>query len=178
MRATAVGLMLALSASLPALGDAADAPDRNKEVILRCNELRNKGDLEGAAGCFADRITHQGQPVTRQVLLGVLKDIYTAFPDYHTEIHELVAADDLVIERSTVTGTHSGVAKGRHNGGMLVDIAPTFRRFEIQHIHWWKLRDGKVIAHYAGRDDLGLMRQLGLLSVVAQPAHEGSSTRE
>lgn len=168
MRAAVVGLMLTLSASLPVLADSADVAARNKEIILRCNELRNKGDLEGAAGCFADRLTHQGQPVTREVLLGVLRDIYTAFPDYHTEIHELVAADDIVIERSTVTGTHAGVAKGRHNGGMLVDIAPTLRRFEIQHIHWWKLKDGKVVAHYAGRDDLGLMRQLGLLSLAAQ----------
>jgi hypothetical protein len=46
---------------------------------------------------------------------------------------------------------------------MLIEVEPTHKRFEIQHIHWRKLRGGKVVEHCAGRDDLGLMRQLGLL---------------
>jgi len=152
-----------------AWAEETDVGARNIEIIRHCNELRNQGDLEGAAGCFADTLTHQGRTVTRAVLLNVLKDMFTAFPDYHHEIHELIASGDVVIERSTVSGTHKGMAKGKHNGGMLANVPPTGRRFEIQHIHWWRLRDGRVIEHYAGRDDLGLMQQLGLVPTSVQP---------
>ena len=32
------------------------------------------------------------------------------------------------------------------------------------HIHRYKLRDGKIVDHYATRDDIGMMVQLGLLT--------------
>jgi hypothetical protein len=31
------------------------------------------------------------------------------------------------------------------------------------HIHWYKVRNGKIVEHTANRDDIGMMRQLGLL---------------
>jgi predicted ester cyclase len=46
---------------------------------------------------------------------------------------------------------------------MLVGVEPTGRRFEAQQIHWYKMRDGKIVDHYANRDDLEMVRQLGLL---------------
>ncbi len=52
---------------------------------------------------------------------------------------------------------------------MLVGVEPTGKRFEVSHIHWYTLRDGKIVEHYANRDDLGMMRQLGLLP--ATPAN-------
>jgi hypothetical protein len=30
-------------------------------------------------------------------------------------------------------------------------------------MHWYKLRDGKIVDHFASRDDLGMTQQLGLL---------------
>jgi SnoaL-like polyketide cyclase. len=50
-----------------------------------------------------------------------------------------------------------------------VGVEPTQKHFEIQHIHWFNLRDGKIVDHYATRDDIGMMRQLGLLPT-ATPA--------
>jgi len=42
-------------------------------------------------------------------------------------------------------------------------MAPTQKHFQVQHIHWYKVRDGKIVEHTANRDDIGMMRQLGLL---------------
>ena len=53
------------------------------------------------------------------------------------------------------------------NGGMLVGVQPTGKRFEVSHIHWYTLRDGKIVEHYANRDDLGMMQQLGLVPPLA-----------
>jgi hypothetical protein len=38
---------------------------------------------------------------------------------------------------------------------------PTSRRFSTTQSHWFRLRDGKVIEHWANRDDLGTALQLG-----------------
>lgn len=105
----------------------------------------------------------QGRGVTRDMLKGNLEDIFTTFPDWHSEIIDMVADHDVVVTRNRVSGTHKGVAKRAVNGGMLVGVQPTGKRFEVQHIRWYKLRDGKTVEHRAVRDDIGMMRQLGLL---------------
>jgi predicted ester cyclase len=97
------------------------------------------------------------------MLKGNLEDIFTTFPDWHSEIIDMVADHDVVVTRNRVSGTHKGVAKRAVNGGMLVGVQPTGKRFEVQHIRWYKLRDGKTVEHRAVRDDIGMMRQLGLL---------------
>jgi predicted ester cyclase len=51
--------------------------------------------------------------------------------------------------------------------GMPVGAAPTGKSFEVSHIHWQTLQGGQIVEHYANRDDLGMLRQLGLLSLVA-----------
>jgi predicted ester cyclase len=48
------------------------------------------------------------------------------------------------------------------NGDMLVGVPPTGRR-EVQHIHMLQVCDGKIVEHFANRDDLGMMQQLGLI---------------
>jgi predicted ester cyclase len=70
---------------------------------------------------------------------------------------------DVVVVRCKVSGTHRGVGKLSVNGRMLVGVPPTGRRFEVSHLHWYRLREGKIVDHYGNRDDLGMMQQLGLL---------------
>jgi predicted ester cyclase len=41
----------------------------------------------------------------------------------------------------------------------------TGRTFSVQDIHIWRIADGKLIEHWATRDDARAMRQLGLLSI-------------
>ena len=93
----------------------------------------------------------------------VLEDIYTTFPDWRMEIVEMIAVDDSVVVRCAVSGTHKGVSRLPVNGGMLVGVEPTGKRFEVQHIHWYKLRGGQIVDHLANRDDIGMTRQLGLV---------------
>src|SRR5438552_6948804 len=79
----------------------------------------------------------------------------------------MVAKEDSVVMRCKVGGTHRGVGKIPVNGGMLVGVTPTGKHFETDHIHWLKFRDGKIADHYATRDDIGMMRQLGLIPPAA-----------
>ncbi len=42
-------------------------------------------------------------------------------------------------------------------------IAPTGKRFSVEHIHIFRITDGKLSEHWAVRDDLGMTRQLGVV---------------
>jgi predicted ester cyclase len=155
-----------------AMVDANDSDDvtaRNIAVVRSQTEKLNRGDIEGALGDFAEDTRNFGKPVDRKGVRLVLEDIWRTFPDWHFEIVDILAAGDSVVVRYKVTATHNGVGTLPINGGMLVGVAPTHKRFEVQHIHWYKLRDGKIVDHYATRDDLGMMKQLGLLPEIAHP---------
>ena len=93
----------------------------------------------------------------------VLNDNQSTFPDVQLTIQNSVAEGEWVVVRCTFSGTHRGVGRMPVSGGMLVGVQPTGRHFEVQHIHMYQLRNGKIAEHFANRDDLGMMQQLGLL---------------
>lgn len=48
-------------------------------------------------------------------------------------------------------------------------ISPTGKSFSVQHTHIVRVADGKLIEHWANRDDLGMMAQLGLMPELRNP---------
>lgn len=149
---------------LPAFAhsEPADVIAHNEAVIRENLEKINRGDVESAAADWAEDAQTCGRSVGRADVQCVLEDVLATFPDYHVEIVDIVAAGDVVVTRCNVTGTHRGVRKLLVNGEMLVGVEPTGKRHDLAHIHWYTLRDGKIIQHWAARDDVGMMRQLGL----------------
>jgi steroid delta-isomerase-like uncharacterized protein len=79
--------------------------------------------------------------------------LVAAFPDTRFDIEDIIADGDKVAIRGTASGTHEGEA--------LWGIPPTGKRFAVQQVHWLRVTDGKIAEHWAVRDDLGMMRQLG-----------------
>jgi predicted ester cyclase len=55
--------------------------------------------MAGAAQFFAEDTRNHGVPVGRKGVLRVLIDIYTTFPDWHSQIEDLAAIGDDVITR-------------------------------------------------------------------------------
>jgi len=162
---TAIVAVLSMMPLL-ALGQTVDVEVRNQEVIRQNLENINRGDAKAAAGDFAEDTKNFGRSVGRAGIQRTLEDIFVTFPDWRMDALEIVAHGEVVVVRCKVSGTHRGIGKRPVNGGMLVDVQPTGKRFEVSHIHWYTLRDGKIVEHYANRDDLGMMRQLGLLPPV------------
>jgi steroid delta-isomerase-like uncharacterized protein len=80
--------------------------------------------------------------------------LFSVFPDHRFDIEDTVADGDTVAVRGTCSGTHEGDLWG---------IPPTGERFAAQQAHWFRVVDGKVAEHWAVRDDLGMMRQLGVM---------------
>jgi predicted ester cyclase len=71
----------------------------------------------------------------------------------------VLADGDLVV----VYGVREATWQGQRFRGL---STPQGKRIAVELAHMFRLVDGKIIEHWAVRDDLGLMQQLG---VVAAP---------
>jgi predicted ester cyclase len=87
-----------------------------------------------------------------------------AFADLHYDIHQVIANGDLVAVNSTMNGHHVAPFVVYTDDGQ-VDTAfpPTNKTFAMTQSHWFRIEEGKVIEHWANRDDLGQAKQLGWL---------------
>jgi predicted ester cyclase len=85
----------------------------------------------------------------------------SAFSDMAVEIHEAVAADDLVVVHNTLRGKQTGTMVYFQEDGSVGEVfPPNGATFAITQSHWMRMADGLVIEHWANRDDLGVARQL------------------
>ncbi|XXX78998.1 ester cyclase [Sorangium sp. So ce134] len=77
-----------------------------------------------------------------------------AFPDLHFTIEDLVVKGDRVAVRVRMEGTQDGPLFG---------IAATHRHVSVEQINIELFRGGKIVEHWRVTDELGLMRQLGVV---------------
>jgi predicted ester cyclase len=85
-----------------------------------------------------------------------------AFAGLHYDIHHAIADGDLVAVNSTMNGRHvSPWAVYTEEGTIDSVFPPTGKTFAMTQSHWFKMKDGVIIEHWANRDDLGTARQLG-----------------
>jgi predicted ester cyclase len=85
-----------------------------------------------------------------------------AFADLRWEIHDVVAEGDLAVVHCTMSGRHVRPFAGYDEQARVKEVfPPTGRRFATTQTHWLRVADGKVIEHWANRDDLGTAFQLG-----------------
>jgi predicted ester cyclase len=85
-----------------------------------------------------------------------------AFSDLRWDVHEVVADEDVVAVHSTMSGRHTGQFAQYDDAGAVSQVMPpTGRPFSSTQTHWFRLADGKIIEHWANRDDLATARQAG-----------------
>jgi steroid delta-isomerase-like uncharacterized protein len=143
--------------------------ETNRRVAEQFHEAFNRGDLDAAANCFAEDCRNHGRLVGRAGVRKVLAEIKTNFPDARLTTLHAVTEGEWVVVRCTYSGTHRGTSLFPVDGGMLVGVPPTGRSLEVQHIHMYRMLDGKIAEHFANRDDIGMIRQLGLLPRLPNP---------
>jgi predicted ester cyclase len=86
----------------------------------------------------------------------------TAFEGLAYEIHDVVANGNLVAVSSTMSGRQvAPFAVYTPDGGVDTVFPPTGKTFAITQSHWFRIEDGKLVEHWANRDDLGQAKQLG-----------------
>lgn len=131
--------------------------DANKVVVQRLyDDLFNRARLGVAdelvaVGCIS-HAAPLGTPVGPDGLRQAVALLRAAFPDGRYVIEDLVGEDDRMAARLLFQGTHRGPFRG---------LVPTGRRVTQAQVHLLRLAEGRVAEHWALRDDLGLLEQLG-----------------
>jgi predicted ester cyclase len=80
--------------------------------------------------------------------------IRSAFPDVYLTIEDLVAEGDKVTARLTIRGTHNGSFLG---------VLSTGKPICVPGIAIYQLTGGKIVERWLQLDQLGILRQLGVL---------------
>jgi steroid delta-isomerase-like uncharacterized protein len=129
----------------------------------RVEALFNRGELDRVEEFVTDDfVNHEAWPGEDPGFEGFrlrLRRLREAIPDLRMEVHEALAEGDLVAYRATLSGTQTGPLQG---------IPPTGRRFSAQQMHFLRMRDGRASEHWACRDDLGMLMQLGIIPPMGQ----------
>ncbi len=135
-----------------------DADAMRRFAVERVDALFNRGEVDRVEEFVTpDFVNHEAWPGEDPGYEGFklrLRRLHDAISDLRMEVHEVVAEGDLVAYRATLSGTHTGP---------LLGIPPTGRSFRVQHMHMLRIRDGKASEHWATRDDLGMLQQLGVI---------------
>jgi steroid delta-isomerase-like uncharacterized protein len=129
----------------------------NAEIVQRvADEVWNRGNLAVADELFADDfVNHDPNPGGATDLEGYKKWVRrwrAAFPDYHVEVHDVIAEKDRVGARYTVTGTHQGALFG---------VPATGIQVTMKGINLYRLDQGKIAEAHRSYDFLGVGQQIG-----------------
>src|ERR1700712_3065770 len=110
--------------------------------------------VENAAAPFETR--PPGRVSGPAAMRGTVQWLISQFPDLVYEIEAIVADGDLVVARVRARGT----SLGRLNGF----LPASGKRFDYAQSHWFRVVEGQLAEHWANRDDLSAMLQLGVVT--------------
>jgi steroid delta-isomerase-like uncharacterized protein len=129
------------------------------DVVRRFYEGWNIGDIDFESLVADDIVNHQPEAEPehgRRRFADAIGRVMAAVPDSQWTISDVLADGDRVAVRVTWTGTYGGPELR----GVPI-AAPS--RFSAEHIHIYRIADGKLAEHRVVRDDLAMLRQLGAL---------------
>jgi predicted ester cyclase len=127
----------------------------NRQNFAACDEIMAEDYVEHAVAPFG-RVN--GPQAIRQTAEWLL----TQFPDMQMTIEAIISEGDTVAVRVLSEGTNLGPLNGI--------IPPTGRRFSARQSRWHRVADGKLAGHWATREDLPAMLQLGAIQPPGGPS--------
>lgn len=109
--------------------------------------------------CSPECVNHAAVPEARLGAAGVKRVVgfsRAAMPDQQWTQEMLIAEGDLVV----IHGIREATWQAESFRGL---PTPKGKPVSVELVHIFRVRDGKIVEHWAVRDDLGLMKQLGVV---------------
>ena len=131
----------------------------NQQNLDACDEIFAHTYVEHAVAPFQS--TEPGSVDGPEHMRGVVAWLRSQFPDIEMSIEAIAAEGERVAVLVRTDGTNTGMLNGV--------MPPTGKRFSAMQSHWYRVVDGKFAEHWATRDDLTSMLQLGVISAPGRP---------
>ena len=128
--------------------------EENAALLRRAWAAYASGDADTFAACVTDDWIDHGPLGETSTLNDERKTMAVhriAFPDKRTDIHQMVANDELVACHCTTTATHTGP---------YLDLEPTGHRVSVDEMMFNRIEDGKIAETWAITSGAGFYRQL------------------
>jgi predicted ester cyclase len=131
----------------------------NRQNFAVCDELMAENYIENAVAPFGQ--SAPGKVNGPQAMRATAAWLLAQFPDMHMTIEAMVSEGDTVAVRVLSEGTNLGSLNGV--------VPPTGKRVSARQNHWYRVVDGKLAEHWATREDLPTMLQLGVIQPPGGP---------
>ena len=138
-----------------------DTIQQNKNAVTAfIDALFTKGDLGAVDEYLSEDFVNHDPPLDvtadREGMRTAGAMFRAAFPDWLSDTGILVGEGDLVVEHFTASGTQQGELFG---------VPASGRTVTLPGINIWRLRDGRIVERWGRLDELGMLRQLGLVNL-------------
>ena len=140
--------------------------EENKAMVRRVMETYSKGQEASIAvleELYAPDYVYHGPGAFGDADLAATKQMvrafFTAFPEQHVTVEDLIAEGDKVVSRYTFRATHQGEFMG---------IPATGKAVTVRGIMISRFAGGKWAEDWDGPDALSLMQQLGTIPPMPQ----------
>ena len=132
--------------------------EQNKTIVRRNYETADKNDLTAFSEQLAPNLVlhYPGMPgpLNREALIQMMNVMFSGLTQRRHVFEDQIAEDDKVATRLTLHAVHTGEFQGMSATGKQIAMAQTA-------IH--RIRDGKIAEVWISSDDVGMMKQLGLM---------------
>ncbi|MBI3048634.1 MAG: ester cyclase [Acidobacteria bacterium] len=143
--------------------------EKNEAIVRRMfEEVWNNRQIDAIERYHTSDFAHRDPQNPAQGLDAfreVVKKYQSAFPDARLEIEDLLSAGDQVVVRWRATGTHRGMLEG---------LPATGRQAAVTGISIFCLSGDKIREEFVNWDTLGLMQQLGVVTLPGKAAAAGA----
>jgi predicted ester cyclase len=130
--------------------------EESRRVVREFSELFDAGD-QGAFDLVAeDFVNHAAGPQGREGFRSIMAVLRHDLGDYTVEEHQVLADGDRVAVHLTLHGRH-----GASTMPLLAGVPVSGAEVAWAFLHIFRVEDGRIAEHWACRDDLGLLVQVG-----------------
>jgi steroid delta-isomerase-like uncharacterized protein len=134
-------------------------PEQNKITVSEfIDALFTRGDLESVDKYLSEDFVNNDPPFgatpDREGMRSAGALFRSVFPDWHSDLHLLVAEGDIVVEQFTAAGTHTGAP--------IMGVDPSGEKVALDGVNIFRLQNGQIVERWGRLDDLGFLQQLGI----------------
>lgn len=128
-----------------------------REVVIELMNLLNQGDSSAIDDLIAvDMVNHAAGPQGSDGWKRIVSIISADLGDVTMTHHHFVGEGDLVAHHMTIHSTHRA-----SNMPLLQGVQVTGNPVTWEYVYLWRVSDRLIVEHWACRDDVGLLAQVG-----------------